>query len=145
FNKMKGMGQIVSWSVRDETLHTNTIIRLFRTFIAENPEVWTDAQHRELYVACSTIVDHEDAFIDLAFELGAIEGMTPDDVKRYIRFIADRRLGQLGLQAIYRIEKNPLPWLDTMLNAVEHTNFFENRATEYSKAATRGSWEEAFE
>ena len=145
FNKMKGMGQIVSWSVRDETLHTNSIIKLFRTFISENPEIWTEGLQRELYVACSTIVDHEDAFIDLAFELGGIEGMTPDDVKRYIRFIADRRLGQLGLQAIYRIEKNPLPWLDTMLNAVEHTNFFENRATEYSKAATRGSWEEAFE
>jgi len=135
----------VSWSVRDETLHTNSIIKLFRTFISENPEIWTEALQRELYVACSTIVDHEDAFIDLAFELGGIEGMTPDDVKRYIRFIADRRLSQLGLQAIYRIEKNPLPWLDNMLNAVEHTNFFENRATEYSKAATRGSWEEAFE
>jgi ribonucleoside-diphosphate reductase beta chain len=145
FNKMKGMGQIVSWSVRDETLHTNSIIKLFRTFISENPEIWTEGLQRELYVACSTIVDHEDAFIDLAFELGGIEGMTPDDVKRYIRFIADRRLSQLGLQGIYRIEKNPLPWLDTMLNAVEHTNFFENRATEYSKAATRGSWEEAFE
>ncbi|MGE0153902.1 MAG: ribonucleotide-diphosphate reductase subunit beta [Reyranellaceae bacterium] len=145
FNKMKGMGQIVSWSVRDETLHTNSIIRLFRTFIAENPEIWTDGLQRELYIACSTIVDHEDAFIDLAFELGGIEGMNSDDVKRYIRYIADRRLGQLGLQAIYRIEKNPLPWLDTMLNAVEHTNFFENRATEYSKAATRGTWEEAFE
>ena len=145
FNKMKGMGQIVSWSVRDETLHTNSIIKLFRTFISENPEIWTEGLQRELYVACSTIVDHEDAFIDLAFELGGIEGMTPDDVKRYIRFIADRRLSQLGLQGIYRIEKNPLPWLDNMLNAVEHTNFFENRATEYSKAATRGSWEEAFE
>jgi ribonucleoside-diphosphate reductase beta chain len=71
--------------------------------------------------------------------------MTAQDVKSYIRFIADRRLNQLGLQPIYRIEKNPLPWLDNMLNAVEHTNFFENRSTEYSKAATRGTWEEAFE
>jgi ribonucleoside-diphosphate reductase beta chain len=142
---MKGMGQIVSWSVRDESLHTNSIIRLFRTFIAENPEVWTADLQRELYVACSTIVDHEDAFIDLAFGLGPIEGMTAQDVKNYIRFIADRRLNQLNLQPIYRIEKNPLPWLDNMLNAVEHTNFFENRSTEYSKAATRGTWEEAFE
>jgi len=145
FNKMQGMGQIVSWSVRDESLHTNSIIRLFRTFIAENPEVWTADLQRELYVACSTIVDHEDAFIDLAFGLGPIEGMTAQDVKNYIRFIADRRLNQLNLQPIYRIEKNPLPWLDNMLNAVEHTNFFENRSTEYSKAATRGTWEEAFE
>ena len=66
-------------------------------------------------------------------------------MKAYIRYIADRRLTQLGLQPIYRAEKNPLPWLDVMLNGAEHTNFFENRATEYSKAATRGSWEEAFD
>jgi ribonucleoside-diphosphate reductase beta chain len=144
FNKMKGMGQIVSWSVRDETLHTNSIIKLFRTFISENPEVWNEGLQRELNLACATIVDHEDAFIDLAFEMGGIQGLEAEDVKRYIRFIADRRLVQLGLQPIYRIEKNPLPWLDSMLNGVEHTNFFENRATEYSKAATRGSWEEAF-
>src|SRR5690242_21075377 len=145
FNKMKGMGQIISWSVRDETLHCNSIIKLFRTFIQENPEVWTEELQREIYVACSTIVDHEDAFIDLAFQLDGIEGMTATDVKRYIRFIADRRLTQLGLQAIYRSDaKNPLPWMDQMLNAIEHTNFFENRATEYSKASTRGTWDEAF-
>jgi ribonucleoside-diphosphate reductase beta chain len=145
FNKMKGMGQIISWSVRDETLHCNSIIRLFRTFIQENPELWTEELQRELYIACSTIVDHEDAFIDLSFALDGVEGMTATDVKRYIRFIADRRLTQLGLQPIYRKDaKNPLPWMDQMLNAIEHTNFFENRATEYSKASTRGTWEEAF-
>src|SRR5436309_14515339 len=145
FNKMKGMGQIVTWSVRDETLHCNSIIKLFRTFVQENPEIWTEALQREIYLACSTIVDHEDAFIDLAFQIDGIEGMTANDVKRYIRFIADRRLTQLGLQPIYRSDaKNPLPWMDQMLNAIEHTNFFENRATEYSKASTRGTWEEAF-
>ena len=145
FNKMKGMGQIVTWSVRDETLHCNSIIKLFRTFVQENPEIWTEALQREIYLACSTIVDHEDAFIDLAFQIDGIEGMTAIDVKRYIRFIADRRLIQLGLQPIYKKDaKNPLPWMDQMLNAIEHTNFFENRATEYSKASTKGTWEEAF-
>ena len=78
FNKMKGMGQIVSWSVRDETLHCNSIIRLFRTFVQENPEIWTEELQREIYLACSTIVDHEDAFIDLAFEMGGIEGLTAE-------------------------------------------------------------------
>ncbi|WP_374299326.1 ribonucleotide-diphosphate reductase subunit beta [Ferrovibrio sp.] len=144
FNKMKGMGQIVSWSVRDESLHTNSIIKLFRTFLDENPEVWTEEFQRDLYVACSTIVDHEDAFIDLAFEIEGVQGLTAQEVKDYIRWTADRRLLQLGLQPMYRIEKNPLPWLDAILNGVEHTNFFENRATEYSKASTLGSWEEAF-
>nr|MCU0944067.1 ribonucleotide-diphosphate reductase subunit beta [Rubritepida sp.] len=86
----------------------------------------------------------EDAFIDLAFELGGVQGLEAKDVKQYIRFIADRRLTQLGLEPLYHVEKNPLPWLDEMLNAIEHTNFFENRATEYSKASTEGTWEEAF-
>jgi ribonucleoside-diphosphate reductase beta chain len=144
FNKMKGMGQIVSWSVRDETLHCLSVIRLFRTFIQENPEIWTDSLKAEIVGICRTIVHHEDAFIDLAFELGGVEGLDAPSVKRYIRFIADRRLVQLGLEPIYGIEKNPLPWLDEMLNAIEHTNFFENRATEYSRAATQGTWEEAF-
>jgi len=145
FNKMKGMGQIVSWSVRDETLHTQSIIRLFRAFVNENPELWTDAFQGELYEACRTVVEHEDAFIGLAFEEGGIEGLSAADVKAYIRYIADRRLGQLGLQPIYGAEKNPLPWMDSMLNGVEHANFFENRATEYTRAATQGTWEEAFD
>ena len=145
FNKMKGMGQIVTWSVRDETLHCLSVIKLFHTFVQENPEIWTEALRREITQICETIVEHEDAFIDLAFELGDVQGLTAPEVKQYIRFIADRRLQQLGLEPVYRIERNPLPWLDEMLNAIEHTNFFENRATEYSKASTTGSWEEAFE
>src|SRR3546814_1963635 len=60
--KMKGMGQLITWSVRDESLHTNSIIRLFRTFIAETREVWTDELKRSLYVACSTTVALEDQF-----------------------------------------------------------------------------------
>ncbi|MDO9712277.1 ribonucleotide-diphosphate reductase subunit beta [Paracraurococcus lichenis] len=144
FNKMKGMGQIVSWSVRDETLHCLSIIRLFRTFVQENPEIWTEDLKREIVEICATIVEHEDAFIDLAFELGGVEGLDAEQTKRYIRFIADRRLQQLGLDPHYNIEKNPLPWLDEMLNAIEHTNFFENRATEYSRASTTGSWEDVW-
>ena len=145
FNKMKGMGQIVTWSIRDETLHTNSILKLFQTFRSENPEIWTDELQRDIYKACSTIVDHEDAFIDLAFEMGAVEGLDGGSVKQYIRYIADHRLMQIGLQPIFHVEKNPLTWLDEILNGVEHTNFFENRATEYSRAATRGTWDEAFD
>jgi ribonucleoside-diphosphate reductase beta chain len=143
-NKMKGMGQIVTWSVRDETLHCNSMIRIFKEFINENPEIWTPKLKKELYEACRTIIAHEDAFIDLAFEMGPMEGLTAQEVKDYIRFIANRRLTQLGLEPIYDIDKNPLGWLDTMLNAVEHMNFFEGRATEYSKASTQGTWAEAF-
>ncbi len=143
-NKMKGMGQIVSWSVRDETLHCLSVIRLFRTFVQENPEIWTVDLKGEIADVCATIVMHEDAFIDLAFEQGLIEGMNPADVKQYIPYIADHRLIQLGLDELYDVEENPLPWLDDMLNAIEHANFFENRSTEYSRASTEGSWKEAF-
>lgn len=143
-NKMKGMGQVVTWSVRDESLHCNSIIKLFKTFLEENPEVWNDELKKELYVACSTIITHEDAFIDLAFEMGDMQGLTADETKQYIRYIGDRRLLQLGLQPIHQVKKNPLPWIDEILNGVEHANFFENRVTEYTKASSKGSWEDAF-
>jgi len=122
----------------------NSMIRLFKEFIHENPEIWTRELKAELYKACRTIIEHEDAFIDLAFEMGPMQGLTAQDVKLYIRFIANRRLSQLGLEPIYDVDKNPLTWLDSMLNAVEHMNFFEGRSTEYSKAATQGTWTEAF-
>lgn len=144
FNKMKGMGQIITWSVRDESLHCESIIKLFRTFIEENREIWDDKLKKELYEACITIVEHEDAFIDLAFEMGEIEGMTAEDIKQYIRFIADRRLIQLGLKGHFKVKKNPIPWLDKILNAPEMGNFFEVRVTEYTKAATKGDWNDAF-
>jgi len=144
FNKMKGMGQIVTWSVRDETLHCLSMIRLFNEFIQENRDIWDDELKNEITESCKTIVGFEDRFIDLAFEFGAIEGLTPDEVKSYIRYIGDRRLQQLNLEPVFGIEKNPLPRMDQMMNGAEHTNFFENRATEYSKASTQGAWEDVF-
>lgn len=143
-NKMKGMGQIVTWSVRDETLHCASIIKLFRTFIDENPDLWDDKMKSFLTQSCREICDLEDAFIDLAFEMGDLEGLKAEEVKQYIRYIADHRLRQLGLDSIFMIEKNPLPWMDSMLNATEHANFFEQRSTEYSKASTQGTWGDAF-
>ncbi len=76
--------------------------------------------------------------------MGPLNGLTSNEVKEYIRWIANRRLIQLGLEQIYQVDKNPLTWLDTMLNAIEHMNFFEGRATEYSKASTKGTWSDAF-
>tara|TARA_Y100001970_G_scaffold9442_1_gene11046 strand:+ start:1978 stop:2952 length:975 start_codon:yes stop_codon:yes gene_type:complete len=144
FNKMKGMGQIVTWSVRDETLHTESAIKLFRTFVSENPEVLTPELEKDIYNACETVISHEDAFINLAFELGGVEGLEANQVKDYIRYIADLRLTQLGMEKLFNIKEHPLPWMVEMLGGVEHTNFFEGRATEYSRASTTGSWDETF-
>ncbi|WP_293677567.1 ribonucleotide-diphosphate reductase subunit beta [uncultured Phenylobacterium sp.] len=138
-NKMKGMGQIVSWSVRDESLHCEGMIKLFHAFNAETGAV-TKSVGDDIVDCCKTVVGLEDKFIDLAFEAGEVQGMTPEDIKKYIRFIADWRLRQLGLPEVYGAKENPLPWLQSMLSGVEHANFFEARSTEYSKAATRGQW-----
>ena len=145
FNKMKGMGQIVTWSVRDETLHCLSMIKLFNAFIAENQDIWDQSLRDEITQSLRDVIKIEDAFIDLAFEQGGVEGLQPEEVKQYIRYIGDRRMQQLNLEPIFGLEKNPLPWMDQMLNGAEHTNFFENRATEYSKASTQGAWEDVFE
>jgi ribonucleoside-diphosphate reductase beta chain len=143
FNKMKGMGQIVSWSVRDESLHCEGIIRLFHEFAAET-QALTERVKNNILNHAEEVVRMEDAFVDLAFEQGPVEGMEPSDVKRYVRYITDWRLSQLGFKPIYMIGEHPLPWLTPLLNGVEHANFFESRATEYSKAATKGSWQDTW-
>ena len=139
FNKMKGMGQIVSWSIRDESLHCEGMIKLFHTYAQETGAL-TKTVADNILGCCETVIQLEDKFIDLAFEAGEVEGMTPEDIKQYIRYIADWRLGQLKLKPIYGIKDHPLPWLTEITNGVEHANFFEARATEYSKGATKGDW-----
>ena len=139
FNKMKGMGQIVSWSIRDESLHCEGMVKLYHAFRKETGCV-TPSVAADIVESCRTVVAMEDRFIDLAFEMGPVKGMTPEDIKAYIRFIADWRLRQLELPQLYGVKENPLPWLQPLISGVEHANFFEARATEYSKAATRGQW-----
>lgn len=137
--KLKGVGQIVTWSIRDETLHSNGVCQLFRDLLAENKHIWTENFRQTLYRACDDMVKLEDAFIDTCFAMGAVPGLTPDQVKQYIRYTADRKLNDLCLDKVYHAS-NPLSWLDVMINAKEHTNFFENRATEYSKGTVVEDW-----
>jgi ribonucleoside-diphosphate reductase beta chain len=138
--KMKGMGQIVTWSIVDETMHAENMIKLFRTYIEENKDIWNDELKSRIYTIAEKMVELEDKFIDLAFSMGAMDGLSSEDVKKYIRYIADRRLISLGLKGIFKVKKNPLPWVEEMINAPTHTNFFENRATDYAKGALSGDW-----
>lgn len=142
--KMKGMGQIITWSIVDETIHAESMIKLFRTFVEENRDIWNDQLKSEIYKIAEKMVELEDKFIDLAFSMGDMENLSSDDVKHYIRYIADRRLISLGLKGINKVKKNPLPWVETMINAPIHTNFFENRATDYAKGALSGTWEDVW-
>ncbi len=129
----------MTWSVRDESLHCEGMIKLFHAF-AKETDALTSSVKDDIIDCCRHVVSLEDKFIDLAFGMGPVEGMTPEDIKGYIRYIADWRLGQLHLPKIYGATEHPIPWLTAILNGVEHANFFEARATEYSKAATRGDW-----
>jgi ribonucleoside-diphosphate reductase beta chain len=140
---MKGMSTIIEWSLKDETHHVESMIKLFRTFIEENPRIWTDEFKKEIYQTCREMVELEDRFIDLAFELGDVARCTAAETKTYIRYVADRRLLQLGLKPNYGVKENPYDWLDWMMTAHTHTNFFEGRATEYSKGGVTG-WETGF-
>jgi ribonucleoside-diphosphate reductase beta chain len=137
FGKMKGMGQIVTYSIRDESLHVEAMTKVFREFIKENIEIWTDEFKKEIYDICREMVKLEDKFLDLVFEMGNIEGLTKEDMYKYNRYIADRRLLQLGLKTNYNQKENPLEWLDEVMG-VEHQNFFEGRATTYMKAGLKG-------
>lgn len=142
--KMRGMGQIVTWSIVDETMHAESMIKLFRTFIEENRDIWNDELKQQIYSTAEKMVELEDHFIDLAFDIGPMEGLTAEDVKKYIRYITDRRLISLGLKGIMKVKKNPLPWVEEMINAPTHTNFFENRATDYAKGALSGTWDDVW-
>jgi ribonucleoside-diphosphate reductase beta chain len=142
--KMKGMGQIITWSIVDETMHAENMIKLFRTYIEENREIWNDELKSKIYTIAEKMVQLEDKFIDLAFGVNQMEGLSAEDVKKYIRYIADRRLISLGLKGIYKVKKNPLPWVEEMINAPTHTNFFENRATDYAKGALSGDWSDVW-
>jgi ribonucleoside-diphosphate reductase beta chain len=141
---MKGMGQIVTWSIADETLHAESMIKLFRTYIEENREIWNDDLKSKIYTIATKMVDLEDKFIDLAFGMVRVADLDASDVKSYIRYIADRRLISLGLKGIMKVKKNPLPWVEEMINAPTHTNFFENRVTDYAKGSLSGDWSDVW-
>jgi ribonucleoside-diphosphate reductase beta chain len=142
--KMKGMGQIVTWSIVDETMHTENMIKLFKEYVKENPEIWNDELKGKLYTIAERMVVLEDRFIDLAFSMGPMANLDASDVKQYIRYIADRRLISMGLKGIMKVKRNPLPWVEEMINAPTHTNFFENRATDYAKGALSGTWDDVW-
>ena len=145
FGKMKGMGKVVEWSIRDESMHVEGNSKLFKAFCNEHSRIVDDEFKAEIYKMAKTAVKLEDKFIDLAYEVGGIEGLKAEEVKEYIRYITDRRLLQLGLKPNFKVKDNPLPWLEWILNGADHTNFFENRVTEYEVAGLTGTWANAYE
>ena len=145
FNKMKGMCNIVRWSIKDESLHVEGMTKLFKTLLLEHPEISTYDLREDIRTIATKMIALEDAFVDLCFGNGGITGITPEEIKYYIRFIAQKRWEQLGFngQLGQYNGGNPLPWLDWVVNGTEHTNFFEARPTEYSKGSLTDDDEDA--
>ena len=144
YGKMKGMGKVVEWSIRDESIHVEGNAKLFKAYCAEHPRIVDDEFKGHIYEMARNAVKLEDRFIDLAYKLGDIEGLGEKEVKQYVRYITDRRLLQLGLKGNYKVKENPLPWLEWILNGADHTNFFENRVTEYEVAGLTGKWDDVY-
>lgn len=128
--------------------HVEGITQLFRTFVKENKDIWTDELKSQLYSIAERMVELEDGFIDLAY--GVMDGsefkqpLLKSDMHLYIRYIADRRLLQLGLKPIFKQKKNPLPWIDEMLVLPSHSSFFEQDESSYSKGALTGDWSDVW-
>jgi glutaredoxin 3 len=139
FGKMRGMCEIVEWSIRDETMHVQGMTQLFREYVKENPRIVNDELKSEIYRMFTNAVDLEDKVIDLAYEMGETQGLTANEVKQYIRYIADRRLIQLGLKSIFNVKTNPLSWLDWIINGDSFKNFFEGVVTDYNADGMSGN------
>ena len=137
-NLMKGTGQIVEWSVRDESLHSKAGCWLFRTLLSEYPELDTKEMTQAIYEACDLSVKLEFDFIDKAFEMGSIEGLNKDQLKNFIKERANQKLVELGYNPIYNdIDPNLLKqmeWFGHLTSGKTHQDFFANRVTDYSKS-----------
>ena len=137
-NLMKGTGQIVEWSVRDESLHSKAGCWIFRTLVSENPELDNSEMIKGIYEACETSVNLEFNFIDKAFEMGDIEGLSKEQLKNFIKARANEKLNELGYSPLYNdVEPNMLremEWFNHLTSGKTHQDFFANRVTDYSKS-----------
>jgi len=139
-SKMLGMCKVVEWSIRDETLHVQGMTEIFRLLCQENPHIVGDKFKQDIYEMFRRAVELEDKIIDIAYELGDTPSLRKEEVKQYIRYIADRRLVGLGLKPNWDIEKNPLPWVDHIVSGDNQTNFFEQRVSDYNANGMEGDW-----
>jgi len=140
FGKMPGMCTVVEWSVRDESQHAEGMAKLFREFCEEHPRIVNDEFKKDIYEMFRQAVKLEDKVIDLAYEMGALEGLTAGEVKQYIRYLADRRLIQLGLKPNWKVKDNPIPWMEELIGGSSISNFFEKRVTDYNAQGMTGTW-----
>jgi ribonucleoside-diphosphate reductase beta chain len=144
-NKLKGVGQIVEWSIRDESLHSEAGCWLFRTLIKENPKLKTKELEAAINEAALLSLKLELDFINKVYELGDLEGCSKYDLEHFIKNRVNTKLGDLGYKSIISnvdltaVER--MKWFDHLSAGKQHTDFFANRVTNYSKGHL--TWDES--
>ena len=135
-NKLKGIGQQMKWSVRDESLHSKMGCQLFRHMCEEFPELLEDSRE-SILEAAKLIVELESRFIDMIFEQGDLENLKKDDLKEFIKARTNIKLEELGYKSHFDYNKKKaenLEWFYHLTGGITHTDFFAIRPTDYSKA-----------
>lgn len=127
-NKYKDMCSVVDWSQKDEMMHGLGNCRLFRTFIEENPDIWDDELIHDISEALKEMVSYEKALVDYLDP----EHLDKQLVKEYIEYRCDISCNLLGIDKIYNVEKNPLPFTDEVAGEMLH-DFFTSKSAEYSE------------
>jgi len=136
-NKLKGVGQIVEWSIRDESMHSDAGCWLFRTLLKEKPELKTPELEAAINEAALLSLQLELDFIEKVYEMGDLEGCSKDDLISFIKHRVNTKMGDLGYRPIVNgidvkaIER--MKWFDHLSAGKQHTDFFANRVTNYSK------------
>jgi len=135
-NLLKGIGQQMKWSVRDESLHSKMGCQLFRHICEEYPEL-KDEVENDVIQAAQYMVEMEHKFIDKMFEMGDLENLKADDLKHFISKRANEKLKELGYEPIFEYndkKASNLDWFYHLTGGTTHTDFFAVRPTDYSKA-----------
>ena len=136
-NKLKGVGQIVEWSIRDESMHSDAGCWLFRTLLKEKPELKTPELETAINEAALLSLKLEVDFIEKVYEMGDLEGCSKDDLISFIKHRVNTKMGDLGYRPIVNgidvkaVER--MKWFDHLSAGKQHTDFFANRVTNYSK------------
>jgi ribonucleoside-diphosphate reductase beta chain len=141
-NMLKGIGQQMKWSVRDESLHSKMGCQLFRHMCEEYPEL-KDSVKSAVEQAAVLMVEMEHRFIDKMFEQGDLENLKANDLKNFISKRANEKLAELGYESIFSYDvtsAEQLDWFYHLTGGVTHTDFFALRPTDYSKANEGEDW-----
>jgi len=143
-NLLKGIGQQMKWSVRDESLHSKMGCRLFNHMCEEDTELRESVQD-SIYEASKLIVEMEHNFIDKIFEMGDLENLTAYDLKNFIYRRTNEKLKELGLKPIFEYDEKSadnLDWFYHLTGGHTHTDFFAIRPTDYAKAGEGDDWDD---